>query len=147
MYFVDLHPILSNQIAVYADKDIEIGTIVFDMSYLPTMNYNTRYAITLDHDNGVYLDTTTSDGKLVNHSCDPNLEFNVQKRMFIAIKKIKKNEMFTFDYLTTEPAMVEPFKCICGTSKCRGYINGLKTGQSNETKEKISTNVDISQNL
>lgn len=122
MYYIDKHPILKDQLAVFASEDIAKNIVVFDLSKLPTMNVNTRFAITLKK--GEYIDTTESDGKLVNHSCDPNLSFNIASRKFITLKNIKKNDMFTFDYLTTEPEMVEPFNCICGSSKCTGFING-----------------------
>lgn len=65
----------------------------------------------------------------INHSCSPNTKLDIEKRWFIAIKDISKNEEATFNYLTTEWDMKKwgtDFKCICGSKNCFGHINGFK---------------------
>jgi hypothetical protein len=63
-----------------------------------------------------------------SHSCDPNsyFRFTDDKIALVTIKDVKAGEWITFDYCTTEWAMAEPFKCQCGSSKCRGDIQGYK---------------------
>jgi hypothetical protein len=122
MYYVDSHPTLPEQYAVYATNVISKGTLVFDLSSLPVVEDNSRYAITLK--DGLYIDTINSNSRLINHSCDPNLLFDIATRTFTAIREINKDDMLTFDYLTTEKHMVEPFNCTCNAKNCRGYING-----------------------
>ena len=65
----------------------------------------------------------------INHSCSPNAKLDIDKRWFIAIKDISKNEEMTFNYLTTEWDMKKwgtDFKCICGSKNCFGHIKGFK---------------------
>lgn len=65
----------------------------------------------------------------INHSCSPNTKLDTEKRWFIAIKNISKNNEITFNYLTTEWDMKKwgtDFKCICGSKNCFGHIKGFK---------------------
>ena len=121
-YRVSSHPILTEQTAIYTTREISRGEILFDLSNSPKITTNNRYAITIDSQ--TYIDTIGSDGKYINHSCDPNVFFDKTSLRFIAKMNIAKDEMITYDYSTTElpNQMVEPFKCLCGSSKCRVYI-------------------------
>lgn len=62
--------------------------------------------------------------RLINHSCDPNCETEIEdnKKIWItSIRKIKKGEEITFNY----GYGIENFEdhpCKCGSKKCRGYI-------------------------
>lgn len=74
----------------------------------------------------------TNDGnesRFINHSCDPNCEAEIEKgRVFIsAIRDIAVGEELHYDYgyersgdETEEDE--RRYKCLCGTSKCRGSI-------------------------
>ncbi len=61
--------------------------------------------------------------RLANHSCAPNTEAqNVAGEIWlVALKDIKKNEEITFDYGYALEHW-EDHPCLCGTSKCIGYI-------------------------
>lgn len=131
MYRIDFHPLINNQQALYTNATIKQHSIVFDLSKLPVVNTNSRYAITLEP--GSYIDTTGDDCRLINHSCEPNMSFNVPKKQFLAVRDICDNEILTFDYLTTEVEMTEPFQCRCSSSKCRGYISGSNNSGSNNS--------------
>lgn len=70
-----------------------------------------------------------NDSRYINHSCDPNCEANIEKgRVWIsAIRDIPEGEELHYDYgyersgdETDEDE--ERYKCLCGTSKCRGSI-------------------------
>ncbi|GAA5933432.1 uncharacterized protein JCM15063_001312 [Sporobolomyces koalae] len=84
-----------------------------------------------------------SDLLYVNHSCDPNVVFDVNGReaekgerdesgqwqgrwRVRAIKDIAEGEILTFAYFSTEWDMDQPFSCLCNTSKCLGTIRGAK---------------------
>ncbi|GAA5834585.1 hypothetical protein JCM3766R1_003605 [Sporobolomyces carnicolor] len=84
-----------------------------------------------------------SDLLYVNHSCDPNVVFDVNGReaekgendesgawegrwRVRAIKDIAQGEILTFAYFSTEWDMDQPFSCLCNTSKCLGTIRGAK---------------------
>ncbi|BGP17701.1 hypothetical protein JCM10213_005279 [Rhodosporidiobolus nylandii] len=84
-----------------------------------------------------------SDLLYVNHSCDPNVVFDVNGReanpgeedasgewegrwRVRAVKDIAEGEILTFAYFSTEWDMDQPFSCLCGTSRCLGLIRGAK---------------------
>lgn len=52
--------------------------------------------------------------KYVNHSCDPNTK--AKNHCDVAIKNIKKGEEITSNYSKNS---LMPFKCKCGSKKCR----------------------------
>ncbi len=62
----------------------------------------------------------------INHSCDPNVYFDLEKNELIAIKHIEINEELTFFYPSTEWEMTQPFDCHCETSICLKSIKGAK---------------------
>jgi len=61
--------------------------------------------------------------RYINHSCEPNVE--EKDRTGYALGNIKKSEEITIDY--DKIAYIEkPFKCRCGSKKCRGFVRGRK---------------------
>lgn len=114
------HPKLDEQIALYSNETIPEGSIVFNISDLPIISKNDRYAITLTSEK--YLNTVGTDIMYLNHSCDPTLSLDKEKLNFVASKTIKAGDMLTFDYNTTELSITSPFRCVCGSDKCRGQI-------------------------
>ncbi|SCZ87796.1 BZ3500_MvSof-1268-A1-R1_Chr2-3g05264 [Microbotryum saponariae] len=70
-----------------------------------------------------------SDLLFVNHSCEPNVAFNINKSgdwKVVALKDLKQGEIMTFAYFSTEWDMDQPFHCLCGASQCLGIITGAK---------------------
>ena len=76
-----------------------------------------------------------------NHSCEPTLEFHVQKigheaaiDVRIAARQgadgsvigLQKGDELTFFYPSTEWEMAQPFACNCGATTCRKWISGAK---------------------
>ena len=61
----------------------------------------------------------------VNHSCSPNLRVDTQKMSFVAVRPIAPEEELTFNYLSTEWSMAEPFQCKCEALDCIGWIAGF----------------------
>ncbi|KAF2427416.1 galactose-proton symport [Tothia fuscella] len=62
----------------------------------------------------------------INHSCDPNLVFDMAKfevRVHEG-KELKKGDNITFFYPSSEWNMAQPFECSCGSEKCLGTIKG-----------------------
>lgn len=62
----------------------------------------------------------------INHSCSPTGIADVKALRLVANRDISAGEEITFFYPSTEWQMVRPFKCLCGTAKCIGYIAGAK---------------------
>jgi hypothetical protein len=76
-----------------------------------------------------------------NHSCEPSVEFHVQKvgpafaiDVRVAARQgadgeavgLQKGDDLTFFYPSTEWEMAQPFACNCGTATCRKWIAGAK---------------------
>jgi hypothetical protein len=62
--------------------------------------------------------------KYLNHSCRPNGHIDTRGPSFRALRRIARGEECTFNYLTTEYEMAEPFECRCGSVGCFGVIGG-----------------------
>lgn len=61
---------------------------------------------------------------LINHSCDPNVHFDVNRSVISACRPIAAGDEITFFYPSTEWLMAMPFECTCQTSRCAGRITG-----------------------
>jgi hypothetical protein len=73
-----------------------------------------------------------SDLVYINHSCKPNVVFDVSKfevRVHEG-RELKKGEGLTFFYPSSEWNMAQPFECGCGEQGCLGTIRGA--GQLDE---------------
>lgn len=62
----------------------------------------------------------------INHSCSPNVYFDVHTMQLISLQHIMPSDEFTFFYPSTEWDMVEPFHCKCGSVDCLNLIKGAK---------------------
>lgn len=72
-----------------------------------------------------------SDLVFCNHSCDPSLVFDMGKMEVRVVdhRPLKKGDVLTFFYPSSEWEMDQPFDCTCGAGEniCRGRISGAKT--------------------
>ena len=64
--------------------------------------------------------------KYLNHSCTPNCSYEItnERIMIFAIQAIESGAELTIDYDYDPDTILEP--CLCGTDKCRGFINNLE---------------------
>lgn len=62
--------------------------------------------------------------RYVNHSCDPNVVFDVLRMTLRAIRPIAAGEEIVYFYPSTEWDMAEPFVCTCGAACCLKRIQG-----------------------
>ncbi|KAI0503100.1 hypothetical protein F5B22DRAFT_640403 [Xylaria bambusicola] len=71
-----------------------------------------------------------SDLKFINHSCDPSLELDTERMEFRVAsgKPLRKGDVLSFFYPSSEWDMIQPFECWCkaGNDKCFGQIAGAK---------------------
>lgn len=66
----------------------------------------------------------TNDARLVNHSCDPNVEAQIwedKEIWFVAMRDIQPGEELFYNY-GFEVDTYEDHPCCCGTDRCVGYI-------------------------
>lgn len=81
-----------------------------------------RYAYPISKDTYILWDLQPEEWSPQNHSCDANCEY--QGLNVFTNRDIKKGEELTLDYAQFLDHTMEPFECQCGTSKCRGLIQG-----------------------
>lgn len=62
----------------------------------------------------------------INHGCDPNVYFDVDRSELRTLRAIEAGEELTAFYPTSEWDMQSPFTCNCGTARCHGQIRGSK---------------------
>lgn len=68
-----------------------------------------------------------SGAEFINHSCDPNLKFRLVRGHVLcqSLRPIEAGEELTLDYRF--PSTTRRTPCLCGSPKCRGTINVIKT--------------------
>ncbi|KAI1149357.1 hypothetical protein F4825DRAFT_453526 [Nemania diffusa] len=62
----------------------------------------------------------------INHSCAPTLEWDME-RMEVRVDRnrdLKKGDLLSFFYPSTEWKMAQPFDCWCGAAGCFGRVEG-----------------------
>jgi len=64
--------------------------------------------------------------RYVNHSCAPNVFFDVDENEIRALGDIEPGDALTCFYPSTEWEMAEPFACHCGAPACLGVITGAR---------------------
>lgn len=126
---------------VFAKADMEMNSILKLEGVVS--DCRTRYSIQLGHNRHFNL-PPGADGQIdnpaffwtyLNHSCRPNGYIDTSDLTFRTLRKIKRGEECTFNYLTTEYDMAVPFVCQCGAANCFGLIQGYKHLSAEQRKE------------
>lgn len=123
---------------IYANRKIKEGEILYkgeerahrivSLEHVEK-NWNERdkmkfkqYAYPLGANIYAYWDQEPSEWSPQNHSCNAN---TVQEGLnMVATRNIDEGEELTLDYADFLDHTMEPFKCNCGASNCRGTITG-----------------------
>ncbi|KAL6309422.1 hypothetical protein BKA93DRAFT_723765 [Sparassis latifolia] len=85
------------------------------------------YLFRIDEDLVVDATKKGNLGRLINHSCDPNctakiITINGEKKIVIYAKQdIELGSEITYDYHF--PIEQDKIPCLCGSAKCRGFLN------------------------
>ena len=146
------YQIKGNSIAgfgIYAAKDIKEGEIIFageekaqrivtkrfvDANWSEDQKLNfRRYAYAVSEEIFVLWDENPTEWAPQNHSCDANT--GLDGLNVVALGDIYAGEELTLDYSQFLDENMEPFECRCGSSDCRGMINGVP-GNSVNNREK-----------
>lgn len=81
-------------------------------------------------------------GRFINHSCDPNCETQkwvVDGELAIGLfstKAIPAGTELTFDY-NFERYGDKPMRCLCGSTKCRGFVGGTQETTKSSNFEEV----------
>lgn len=62
--------------------------------------------------------------RYINHSCAPNVQFDLEAGQLRALRNIEPGEELRFFYPATEWHMAEAFACECGEVDCLGRVAG-----------------------
>lgn len=60
----------------------------------------------------------------IDHHCEPNTVFDIERLALMAIRDVAAGESVTFFYPGSEVELSRPFPCECGSSSCIGPIQG-----------------------
>jgi len=117
---------------VFARRDIPAGTRLIEYVGLPISKKKSdelclkqnSYLFTLNESSDLDGKVSWNPARLINHSCEPNCEANVDQndRIWIfSMKSIARGEELTFNYGYS----LDNFKnypCRCGARSCPGYM-------------------------
>lgn len=120
---------------IVSEANFHPGEVVFSFTGTLTTEM-TLY--TLQVRPGLHIHDPYFMGKVL-HSCDPNMECNMETRTFTARKEIKPGDYLTMDYDTTEEILFREFECHCGSANCRGRIRGSKFRKDSVSQEALAT--------
>ena len=120
---------------LYATKNIKAGTKIINYVGKIITNKQVDESEKFDNKKPIYLFTLnkryTLDGDfswniagLINHSCDNNCDYEGKglKVWVTAIKDIKKDEEFSYDYGFSFDEDYKNYPCRCKSKNCCGFI-------------------------
>ncbi|KAJ9124864.1 hypothetical protein QFC24_002793 [Naganishia onofrii] len=142
-----------------AEKDLPADTVI---THLTNLTSGTKAYSSVQHGNGEHDHfELNSDLLFVNHSCSPNVAFDLSKsrsaqdveqgrypaewNLRTLSRPVAKGEVLTFFYPSTEWDMGAPFDCNCGESNCLGTIRGAKHLSLAQLKQQEFINPHIMQ--
>ncbi|MCG3134029.1 MAG: hypothetical protein HMLKMBBP_01301 [Planctomycetes bacterium] len=110
--------------AAFALKPFRKGAILSPFGARRTDPAPSRYTIQTAPGRHIHLDPQPLE--CINHGCDPNVAFDVERMRVVVVRAIRAGEEFRAFYPSTEWAMDEPFDCACGSPKCLRRITGAR---------------------
>ncbi|MEO8464994.1 MAG: SET domain-containing protein-lysine N-methyltransferase [Gammaproteobacteria bacterium] len=108
------------QLMLVANGAIAKGEIIFACSSEEITRERTWRTIQIDFNRHVKNDLLD----YVDHSCEPNSVFDVDRLALISLRKIENNESITFFYPGAEVELAIDFDCQCGSRDCIGHLKG-----------------------
>ena len=134
---------------LYANKNIKKGARIIEYKGKVITRKKAEEDPKFDNDKDIYLfnlnkrydldgDFKFNTARLINHSCNPNCEVTGKglKVWIHAIKDIKKNEEFSYDYGFSFDKDFKNYPCRCKSKNCCGYI--VREGSRWRIKKKLS---------
>lgn len=118
---------------LFAKVDIEKDEII-GKSQKNFLNAPTKYSLQIDENRHIQ----SIEGKFLafkNHSCNPNTYYDFELLGLRTLRRIKKGEELSMNYLASEWDMAEQFDCQCGANNCFGKLKGFKYLTLEQKKE------------
>lgn len=101
------------------------GDLIAPLSWGPRHNQPSRWTVQCGDDE--HAEPLPFELRFVNHSCNPNVYFDIDADELRAVRDIAPGDEFTFFYPCTEWSLSEPFRCCCGAKNCIEQIEGAKS--------------------
>ncbi len=108
------------RLMLVAKDDIAKGEIIFTCSSEEITRERTWRTIQIDFNAHVKNDLLD----YVDHSCEPNSVFDIDKLAMVSLRKIERSEPITFFYPGAEVELAMGFDCQCGSHECIGHLKG-----------------------
>jgi len=108
------------KLMLVAKDDIVKGETIFTCSPEEITRERTWRTIQIDFSRHVKNELLD----YVDHSCEPNAVFDVDKLAMVSLRKIEKGEAITFFYPGAEVELAMDFDCQCGSRDCIGHLKG-----------------------
>ncbi len=114
------------ELGLFAKENFNSGDVVFSKTLTSFQNQPDKYSIQVDHNN--HFNPNNEVLAKTNHSCAPNaiIVYEESTVKLVAIKPVLIDDEMTFNYLTTEYTLANPFKCNCGSIDCFQDIKGYR---------------------
>jgi len=125
LFVVDFRP-GAFQSSLKAVRSFKLGEIICFLTAAKPVAQRTWATVQCGDSEDLELN---SDLVYVNHSCEPNIAFDVShpdrsQWHARALREISAGDTLTFFYPSTEWDMRQPFECSCGTKSCMRHIAG-----------------------
>jgi hypothetical protein len=115
---------LTQQKSLHSNKLFKEGELIAPFSAALTLEEPTYLTVQTDTNKHIILEPKYL--QYVNHSCTPNVFFNIATFQLLALRDIGVDEELTFFYPSTEWDMAQAFQCNCGNDNCLQTIQGAK---------------------
>lgn len=137
---VDHHEGLVGQRCLKSRLHFEVGDVL--AGFTAKRHTHTPHRMTVQVGETSHIELAPLCIELINHSCDPNVFFDVQRFEIVALKPIAPGDELTFFYPSTEWRMESPFGCECGSQRCLGRVDGAaRLGRERLSGHRLSAHI------
>jgi D-alanine-D-alanine ligase-like ATP-grasp enzyme len=109
-------------LSLISNASWKAGDVVSHLFWAKSIPVPSRY--TIQRSERLHAEPMPFELRYANHSCAPNLFFDVDAGVVRAVRDIAPKEHLTFFYPSTEWSMADPFPCACGAPTCVGRVSG-----------------------
>ncbi len=108
--------------SLHTTIELKSGEVISNFSYKEILVRSNYLTLQINDCQHIMLDPEYL--QYINHSCNPNVFFDTENMVLVALRNIEIGEELTFFYPSTEWSMDRAFNCICQSENCLGYIQG-----------------------
>jgi hypothetical protein len=110
--------------SLHALKSFNPGDLLIRFQAKGILPEPDRYSVQLAENKHLILDPDCL--QYINHSCRPNVFFDLPRMSLLCLRPIAADDEITFFYPSTEWSMAQGFSCQCGSPSCLGYVCGAR---------------------